>query len=165
MTWDQPLLAVAAFVDVVINGVLAPTTTPAQLVAGRVVAPVEIVTRIARSVVVDARGRSLVAMRADRTCAAAIIADAVVLAPLARCLGADIAWDPAARVVAIAFLPEALRSHPPFDASAPQVVPTVIFTPEPAPPTPRAVSTGVPRPRRTPIPIGPGPTDPYSRVP
>ena len=165
MTWDQPLLGAAAFVDIVINGALAPSAAPAQLVAGRVVAPPAIVTRIARSVIIDAQGRTLTAMRDGRTCTAAISADAVVLAPLARCLGADVAWDPAARVVAIAFSPEALRSHAPFDASAPQVVPTTLFTPEPAPPTPRAVSTGIPRPRRTAIPIGPGPTSPYFRVP
>ncbi len=144
---------------VVLNGAVVPSAPPAQLVAGRVVAPPALVARLADRVELGPDG-AVRATRGERTCAARAFelggAPAVALAPLARCLGAAVSWDGRAKALGLAFAaPDPLRTHPPFDPLAPQAAPTAVFTPEPAPPTPRAVATGAPVPRRTPIPVAP----------
>ena len=78
----------------------------------------------------------------------------VAVAPMARCLGGHVAWDGATKTLMVAFDgPVDVRTLPPYDPSAPRVAPATVFTPEPAPPTPRVVATGSPHPRRTPIPV------------
>jgi hypothetical protein len=145
-------------VTVVVNGSFVPSVPVAGVDRGRVVGPVSLVARFAERVAVREDGRTLVAVRGERTCTANALPGTdpplVVIAPLARCLGADVAWDGQAKSLALRFGGEAvMRTLPPFDPSAPQVAPTMIFTPEPAPPTPRVISTGSPRPRRTAIPL------------
>lgn len=148
-------LVLGAAIDVVVDGTLVPSAPPARLAAGRVVVPVAVVTRLAESVTVLPAGDALNAVRAGHACAAPIVEGTVALAPLARCLGAHVAWDPAAHALAIAFPLAAPASHAPYDPNAPRAAPTTVFTPEPAPPPPRATAAGSPRPRRTAIPIGP----------
>jgi hypothetical protein len=82
------------------------------------------------------------------------------LGPVVRAFGGTVTYDAQRGTVAVA-LPRsnALLTPPPFDASAPQVAPTRVFTPQPAPPTPQVPISGDPRPRRTAIPATP------SRVP
>ncbi|MEA2663694.1 MAG: hypothetical protein QOI11_638 [Candidatus Eremiobacteraeota bacterium] len=144
-----------------VDGALVPSAPGARLIAGRVVAPVGLVARLADSVAVGPDG-SVTAARGERRCSAppaeAGSGEAsVALGPLARCLGAEVTWDGRAKTLGLAFPPppDPLRTHPPFDPAAPQVAPTAIFTPEPAPPTPRAIATGSPLPRRTAIPVTP----------
>ncbi|HYZ15391.1 MAG TPA: hypothetical protein VE591_03275 [Candidatus Acidoferrum sp.] len=146
-------------VTIVVDGDVVPGAPPARLVDGRVLAPVAFVARLADRVTVAEDG-ALTAQRGERACAVRTVeADGVrlvVLAPLAACLGAVVSWDGASKTLGLAFeIPQPAGTHPPFDPSAPQVAPTAIFTPQPAPPTPRAIATGVPVPRRTGIPVTP----------
>lgn len=141
---------------VLLNGALAPSAPPARVVDGRVLAPPALVARIADRVTIA--GHVMQARRGDRTCSAQTrgIDELVVLAPLARCLGVRVAWHSRGKALSLDLpAPAAARTHAPFDPNAPRVAPTAIFTPEPAPPTPRVIATGVPRPRRTAIPVTP----------
>lgn len=152
------LPAATAMVALIVDGSFAPVAPPARLVAGRVVAPAAFVATIAARTA--ERDGLLEAERDGRRCSVAAWSlegtPYVTLAPLARCLGATVAWDARARALSLAWpAPNGLHSPAPFDPTAPSVAPTAHFTPEPPPPTPRATATGSPRPRRTAIPVTP----------
>ncbi len=149
-------VALSAIVTVVLNGVTTPSAPPAQLVGGHVLAPPALIAKFADRVTTFPDG-GLTATRGERACdAQPVMQHMVALAPLARCLGAHVAWDPDGKTITLAF-PSSIdvRTPAPYVPTAPQVAPTTIFTPEPPPPTPRAIETGVPHPRRTAIPETP----------
>jgi len=157
VTLAQLPAAAALLVAVIVDGTLVPSAPPAMLSDGRVMAPLDVVARLADAV--EDAGGAIVARRGGRACRAptAVVGGqpVVALAPLARCLGAQhIAWDGVTKTLAVVVDgPLTVRTMAPFDPAAPRAAPTIVFTPEPAPPTPRVISTGSPRPRRTAIPM------------
>jgi len=151
-----------ATVTVVLNGTILPSFAPARLDAGRVVAPLEtIVADLAGSASYLPGARTIALERDGRRIVAGVVfvrdgTPYVLLAPLVRELGGSVHFDTRTKTFAIALgTDRTLRTPEPFDPRAPQVSPTALFTPEPPRPTPRAVATGVPQPRRTAIPAVP----------
>ena len=149
----------AALVTVVVNGSFVPSDPPASLRDAHVVGSLALVARFADRVDVAGDG-TVTAWRGERSCTARPLARTdpalVAIAPLARCLGGHVAWDGRSKSLLLAFDgPVELRTPPPYDPNAPRAVPTMVFTPEPAPPTPRVIATGSPLPRRTAIPVTP----------
>ena len=143
----------------IVDGSFVPSVPSASLRDGRVVAPVALVARIADRIDVGADG-TVSARRGERTCVArpAVPGEPALLAigPLARCLGAYVAWDGRTKTLSVSFGgPITIGTPRPYDPNAPRVAPTTVFTPEPAPPTPRVIVTGSPQPRRTAIPVTP----------
>ena len=148
--------ALTGAILVLLNGALLPSAPPAHIARGRVVAPAAAVAQFADRVTVAPDG-AVRAQRGDRVCTAKAsgASELVELAPLARCLGVRVAWNARAKSLALDVGAAPMRTHAPYDPHAPRVAPTAIFTPEPAPPTPRAIATGIPQPRRTAIPVTP----------
>jgi hypothetical protein len=166
---------------VVFNGVFAPSAPPVIRLHGHVLAPLgAIVSRIADRVTID--GATLTLVRGAHTCvfrigAATYRCDAAIrvadvapvardgtaflpLATVVRAFGGAATYDALRGAFAITLPPDrSLVTPPPFDPSAPQAMPTQVFTPQPPPPTPQVIQSGDPRPRRTAIPATP------SRVP
>jgi hypothetical protein len=149
----------AVLVTVVVNGSFVPSVPEASLRDAHVVGPLDLVARFAERVDVAPDGM-VTARLGERECAARPLVGSdpalVAIAPLARCLGGHAAWDARTKTLLLAFGgPVEIRTLPPYDPNAPRAVPTTVFTPEPAPPTPRVIATGSPRPRRTAIPVTP----------
>jgi len=168
-----------AVVIVILNGAILASAPPAQLLFGHVMAPLApVVTHFTERAVVD--GDTITLVRNDRTCVLRIGSDSITcdgvkktlpvapfgragvafvpLAEVARALGGAAAYDPHTRIVALDVPSDtALKSPAPFDPSAPQASPSVVFTPSPVPvpATPRPLDTGSPQPRRTAIPATP----------
>ena len=140
----------AAIVTIVVDGEIVPSLPPARIAGGKVVVPPALVARIADRVTVFPTG-SVTAERAGKACAAAA---PIALAPLARCLGAAVAWDAHGRTLALAFPPRITPLRTPVPVPAVPLLPTPAPTAAPAA-TPRPVMTGIPRPRRTAIPVEP----------
>ena len=151
-------MIVAPLLTVLIDGVPIPTSHPACLLAGRVMAPLmPIVSRLANGATVEPDGSiDLVQRNRHITLAAgdrAFEIDEMVYVPLAKvakALGATIAYDKRTRTVSVSLEPAVLATMPPYDYSAPRVAPNVVFTATPAP-TPRPTVSGIPAPRRTPV--------------
>ena len=149
-------------VTVVLNGTIVPSFAPAQLDAGRVVAPLQsVVSDLATCTSYVPGARTIELVRSGRRIVADVVfvADGtpyVALGALVRKLGGSVQFDTRSKTIAIELAPERVLETPaPFDPRAPQASPTAIFTSEPPRPTPRAVATGVPQPRRTAIPAVP----------
>jgi hypothetical protein len=149
-------------VTVVLNGTILPSFAPAQLDAGRVVAPLQtIVADLAGSVSYTPGAQTIALVREGRRIVAGVVfvrdgTPYVVLEPLVRKLGGSVQFDTRTKTLAIDLPSDrTLETPAPFDPRAPQVSPTALFTPEPPRPTPRAVATGIPQPRRTAIPAVP----------
>jgi len=153
---------VSLTVAVVLNGAILPSFAPAELDAGRVVAPLEtIVAALSTSATYAPGARAIELVRDGHRFEVAVVCvrdgtPYVLLAPLVRELGGSVRFDTQTKTIAISLTRDRRLGTPaPFDPRAPQVAPTTIFTPEPPRPTPRAVATGVPQPRRTAIPAVP----------
>jgi len=152
------VLVALVTVTVLVDGQFVPSVPAAVLQRGHVLAPPAVAVSFAPRVGIA--GDTVWAERGDRRCSVPVALRGdpplIRLAPLVRCLGGTASWDGATRTLAIGFGgPTVVLTPAPYDPNAPRVAPTTIFTPEPAPPTPRATVTGSPRPRRTPIPVVP----------
>jgi hypothetical protein len=170
-----------AAIVVVLNGAFLPSAPPVRRLFGHIVAPLApVMTRIADRVTLDGDAIELVrgahacafrigvpAFRCDARIRLAAVTpfarDGIAYVPLAdvvRAFGGTATYDAPSGTVALTLAPSTAVDTPaPFDPAAPQAVPTRLFTPQPAPPTPQAIESGEPRPRRTAIPAIP------SRVP
>jgi hypothetical protein len=164
-------------VALVIDGAFAPSVPPARLVLGRVMIPLPaIVARVADRAAQS--GDAIVLVRGERACtlrvgAATYVCSGVTrdvtaipftasgtafvaLSDVARAFGGTAEYDGRTRTASLTLPPDViLRTPEPFDPLAPQASPTQVFTPSPPPATPRPADTGIPRPRRTAIPVTP----------
>ncbi len=145
---------------ILIDGSPVVTSHPAQIVAGRIMAPlVPVVTQIAdaislrdgRTLVIE-RGRRQVALRISAAPPCPVCDVYVPLAPLVRTLGGTLRYDARAGCVALSFGPRALRTPEPYDMLAlPHPAATTLAWPSPPKPAAKDVAAGVPQPRRTPV--------------
>jgi len=156
------MIASAIVVTIVLNGAIVASFAPAQLAGGRVVAPLTpVIAKMASRIVYVQENHEILIERATRRIAVPALFEAdgtsyVLLAPVVRALGGTTNYDGRTHTLAVDFADERVMMTPaPFDPSAPQASPRVLFTPEPLPPTPRPIDTGAPRPRRTAIPVIP----------
>lgn len=154
----------APAVAVLVDGRPVRSYLAARLVGGRVRVPIEpFVTAIGARMTQE--GRSLDVFRGDRFAQVPLGRPVppqnwpsafVPIAPICRSLGLFVTYDAVSHRLLIR-TPERVLAYPtPFNAAVPRVPPRVVFTPAPVP-TPRPRFTGVPYPRRTPLPYnGPG---------
>lgn len=155
-------MLVSAAVTVIVNGAIVPSVASARIVGGRVVAPVApIVVRLATRIAVDAsRSRVAIDGNGARIVVPIVYTEEdvpyVELAPVVAALGGSDTFDSRSKTLTIVLRPAGGIATPaPFDPDRPEVAPNPVFTPAPPPATPRAIESGVPRPRRTAIPAVP----------
>jgi hypothetical protein len=166
----------SVFVSVVVNGALVTGSVPAVLSHGTVVAPLDpyvraIATRLSFPVesdtIVVQRGSRILTLslgsrrartgpsEAELPIAPYLRAGAVIipLATTARALGATVGYDARSQTLAIAFPELPLATLAPASPAPPPPAELRTFAPTPTP-APQPTITGIPKPRRTPIPIG-----------
>jgi hypothetical protein len=170
-------MIVSSAVTVVVNGAIVAGFTPARVVRGRVVAPLSpIVIRLAsRAAYEPAMARVVIERGSSRIVVpVAFVEDAtpfVDLGPIVRGLGGSAVFDTASKTLTIVLQgSDEIVTPAPF-APGSAVSPGAVFTPAPRTVTPRSTETGIPRPRRTAIPVTPSqpvvpppqsaPTDPH----
>jgi hypothetical protein len=149
-------------VTIVVNGSIVASVMSSRIAAGRVFAPLApIVVRLASGVSYDAVAATITIERNGLRIvvpAAFVENDMpfVELGPVVRRLGGRAAFDNRTKTLAITLRAAFPIATPaPFEGASPQAEPTTIFTPAPPLPTPRAIVSGLPRPRRTAIPVIP----------
>ncbi len=153
-----PLIAPALVV--VLNGTIVHSYSPAYVVRGHVVAPLEpYVTAVAASI--GYSGSQLIVTRGDRFAQLPVAANTapaqwaqtyVEIAPLMRSLGVRVAYDPQLRRLEIETDGPVVVAPTPFNPAVPAATPSTVFTPSPIP-TPKPQVSGKPAPRRTPVPV------------
>jgi hypothetical protein len=157
-----PLFPPQAPVSVLIDGRPLAAYVRAYVSGERVYAPIApLLTRLADRFWFD--GDTLIVERGDRRVRIRLapryrgeLNGAYVPAgPTLRALGARVRYDGATHRLMVTVTARAVVASPtPFNASAPSLAPSEVFTPTP-PSTPRPVWTGSPMPRRTGLPFPP----------
>ena len=158
----MPLFPPGPPVTVLVDGRPLRAYARAYVANGRVFAPVDpLLTSIADrlwfegNVLVVQRGPRSVRIPVAAGPAAALDAAYVPAGPALQELGVAARYDAAThRLLVRLGQREVVASPTPFNAAAPTVAPTDVFTPSPVP-TARPVWTGSPMPRRTPLPFPP----------
>ncbi len=153
-----PLTAPA--LAVLLNGTIVHSYSPAYVVRGHVIAPLEpYVTAVAASI--GLRGAQLIVTRGDRFAQLPVAANLapsqwaltyVEIAPIMRSLGVRVAYDAQLRRLEIDTAGPIVVTPTPFNAAVPAAPPAAVFTPFPVA-TPRPQVSGRPAPRRTPLPV------------
>ena len=148
----------AVAVAILVNGTRILAYERPYEAHGRIFAPVRpFVTQVADRVwfaggcLLIERGSRIVRIRIPVRMPDALDRDYVPIAPILRALGEDVRYDATRRIVEVRGPKMPVDTPTPFNARAPQVAPTGVFTPTPVA-TPRPVWTGPAIPRRTPIP-------------
>ena len=152
-------------VTVLLGGEPVAASRPARIIDNFVVVPLDpFIRRIAQSIEVDPAQGTIVVERQTNSIVLRLMRDAVRmpegtiyvrLAQVVRGLGGSVTFDGVRKVAAVE-MPQAppIVTPTPFDPSNPSVTPRRVFTPEPTV-TPRPTLTGIPQPRRTPVPVVP----------
>lgn len=120
MAARSPEMVLALTVTVVLNGMIVPSFAPAQLAAGRVVAPLQtILTDLAGSVSYEPGAPTLSLVRDGRRIVAAVVfvhdgTPYALLGPIVRDLGGSVQFDARTKTLAIEFQPitRCKRRHP-----------------------------------------------------
>jgi hypothetical protein len=153
-------------VTVVLGGISLASSQPAWISPeGFVYAPIDpIVRKVAQSVQVDPRDLAVTVegngKRAVVRSPNDVIAEAdgtvyVRLGTVVRDLGGSVSFDRVRKVVTIEMPgPIPVATPTPFNPANPSVAPTMVFTPQPVT-TLRPTPSGIPQPRRTPVPVVP----------
>jgi hypothetical protein len=157
-----PLFPPGAPVAVSIDGRPLAAYVRAYLSGGHVYVPVApLLTRLADRLWIEGdtlvvqRGGRRVRIRLDPIYRAELRGAYVPAAATLRALGATVSYDGDAHRLNVTVRVLAVVATPtPFNAAAPSVAPSVVFTPVP-PSTPRPIWTGSPMPRRTALPFPP----------
>jgi hypothetical protein len=157
-----PLFPPRPPVTVLVDGRPLRAYARAYIVNGRVFAAVDpLLTRLADRLWFDGdtlvvqRGRRRVRVPIPGGRAAALDAAYVPAGPVLRQLGVTARYDAGThRLFVRVGEREIVASPTPFNAAAPAVAPTAVFTPSPEP-TARPIWTGSPMPRRTALPFPP----------
>ncbi len=149
-------------VTIVVNGAIVSGVTPARIRAGRVLAPLTpfVVRLVSRAAYDPVAGTIALERDGTRIIVPVVMVENglpyVEVGRAVHALGGSANFDSPTKTLAIVLPPgPAIVTPAPFDPSLPQVEPTTIFTPSPPPARPRQPETGVPRPRRTAIPVVP----------
>lgn len=152
----------SAVVTIVVNGAIVSSAASARVVNGRVVAPLDpIVIRLATRAVYDPAAATVAIERGGRRIIVPVTfvendVPYIELGAAVRRIGGSVAFDSPTKTLSIVLAAASVISTPaPFDRSVRQADATTVFTPAPPPATPRGVETGLPRPRRTAIPVVP----------
>jgi hypothetical protein len=153
-----PLIAPALVV--VLNGTIVHSYSPAYVVHGHVIAPLEpYVTAVAATI--GYSGSQLIVTRGDRFAQLPVAANTapaqwaqtyVEIAPLMRSLGVRVAYDAQLRRLELDTNGSIVVTPTPFNPAVPAAAPSNVFTPAPTA-TPRPQVSGSPAPRRTPLPV------------
>jgi hypothetical protein len=153
-------------VTVVLGGISLPSSQPAWISPdGYVYAPIDpIVRRLAQRVQIDPQDLAVTIERDGKRAVLASPSDVIAesdgtiyvrLGTVVRDLGGSVSFDAVRKVVTIEMPgPLPVMTATPFNPANPSVAPTMVFTPQPVT-TPRQAQTGVPQPRRTPVPVIP----------
>jgi hypothetical protein len=152
----------SSVVTIVVNGTLIPSSAPARIIGGRVVAPLApIVVRLAaRTVYAPGSATVLIERGGLRIVVPVLFVEDdipyVELGPVVRRIGGSATFDSPTKTLAIVLpSPDLIATPAPYNPAQPAVSPSAVFTPAPPPPTSRPIETGIPRPRRTAIPVTP----------
>ena len=141
----------AAALQIVVNGVPVRSYRRPYIDRGRVMASVDpFLTMLSASV--EMQNGGVLVRRGDRFAQAQLYDGYVAIAPVLRSLGAQVAYDAAARRLVVTMRPLPLATATPFNAAVPQAPPLAVFTPVPSP-TEKPVVAAKPLPRRTPLPV------------